>query len=110
MSVFAAARQNMVDSQLRPNRVTDPDILAAMAELPRERFVPKAKQGLAYIDEDIEVAPGRYLMEPVVVARLLQALELTPETTVLNIGCASGYDAAERAGGLNGSSLPQQIR
>ena len=94
MNVFADARQNMVDSQLRPTRVTDPRILATMAELPRERFVPKSKQGIAYIDEDIEVAPGRYLMEPVVLARLLQALELTSETTVLNIGCATGYDAA----------------
>lgn len=94
MNVLAEARQNMVDSQLRPTRVTDPHILAAMAELPRERFVPKSKQGTAYIDEDIEVAPGRYLMEPVVLARLLQALELTSETNVLNIGCATGYDAA----------------
>ncbi len=94
MNVFADARRNMVDSQLRTNRVTDPDILAVMAELPRERFVPKAKQGIAYIDEDIEVAPGRFLMEPVVLARLLQALELTPDSTVLNIGCATGYDAA----------------
>lgn len=94
MNVFADARQNMVDSQLRPTRVTDPHILAAMAELPRERFVPKPKQGVAYVDEDIEVAPGRFLMEPVVLARLLQALELTRETTVLNIGCATGYDAA----------------
>ncbi|NNE84578.1 MAG: protein-L-isoaspartate O-methyltransferase [Alphaproteobacteria bacterium] len=94
MNVFADARQNMVDNQLRPNKVTDPQILAAMADLPRERFVPKVKQGIAYIDEDIEVAPDRYLMEPVVLARLLQALELTSETTVLNIGCATGYDAA----------------
>jgi protein-L-isoaspartate(D-aspartate) O-methyltransferase len=94
MTAFADARQNMVDSQLRPTRVTDAKILAAMAELPRERFVPKSKQGIAYVDEDIEVAPGRFLMEPVVVARLMQALELTPDTTVLNIGCATGYDAA----------------
>jgi protein-L-isoaspartate(D-aspartate) O-methyltransferase len=94
MNVFADARQNMVDNQLRPNKVTDPNILAAMAELPRERFVPKVKQGIAYIDEDIEVAPDRFLMEPVVLARLLQALELTSKTTVLNIGCATGYDAA----------------
>ena len=94
MNVFAAARQNMVDCQLRPNRITNPAIIAAMSDLPRERFVPKSRQGIAYVDEDIEVAPGRYLMEPVVLARLLQALELTSETTVLNIGCATGYDAA----------------
>ena len=102
MNVLADARQNMVDSQLRPTRVNDPRILAAMAELPRERFVPKSKQGTAYIDEDIQVAPGRYLMEPVVLARLLQALELTSETNVLNIGCATGYDAA-LLGRLTGS-------
>jgi protein-L-isoaspartate(D-aspartate) O-methyltransferase len=94
MNVFADARQNMVDNQLRPNKVTNPNILAAMAELPRERFVPKIKQGTAYVDEDIEVALDRFLMEPVVLARLLQALDLTSETTVLNIGCATGYDAA----------------
>lgn len=94
MTASADARRNMVDSQLRPTRVTDAKILAAMAELPRERFVPKSKQSIAYVDEDIEVAPGRFLMEPVVVARLMQALELTPDTTVLNIGCATGYDAA----------------
>lgn len=94
MNVFTEARRNMVDSQLRTTKVTDPRILAAMAELPRERFVPKSKQGNAYIDEDIEIAPGRFLLEPVVLARLLQALELTPQTNVLNIGCATGYDAA----------------
>ncbi len=104
MTAFADARQNMVDSQLRTTRVTDPNMLAAMAELPRERFVPKSKQGVAYVDEDIEVAPGRFMMEPVVVARLMQALELMPDTTVLNIGCATGYDAA-LLGYLAGSVL-----
>lgn len=94
MSVFATARRNMVDSQLRPNRVTDPLLLDAMEFLPREAFVPKAKQGIAYVDEDLEVAPGRYLLEPVVLARMAQALELSDTDTVLNIGCATGYDAA----------------
>ena len=63
MSVFATARRNMVDSQLRPNKVVDPAIIDAMATLPRESFVPKAKQGVAYVDEDLEVAPGRYLLD-----------------------------------------------
>ncbi len=94
MSKFAAARRNMVDCQLRTNEVTDPLVIAAMEELPREMFVPRARQGIAYVDEDLPVAAGRWLMEPLVLARLVQALELTPEDTVLDIGCGTGYDAA----------------
>jgi len=94
MKLIADARQNMVDSQLRPNRVTNPNILSVMSDLPREYFVPTAKKDSAYIDEDIEVSSGRYLMEPLVVARLIQALEITIDSTVLNVGCGSGYDSA----------------
>ena len=64
MKLIVDARQNMVDSQLRPNRVTNPNILSVMSDLPREYFVPTAKKDSAYIDEDIEVSSGRYLMEP----------------------------------------------
>jgi protein-L-isoaspartate(D-aspartate) O-methyltransferase len=91
---FATARRNMVDCQLRTNEVTDPLVIAAMAALPRESFVPKARQGIAYVDEDLPLLPGRWLMEPRVLARLVQTLELSPGDTVLDIGCGSGYDAA----------------
>lgn len=94
MSDFAAARRNMVDCQLRTNEVTDPLVIAAMEELPREMFVPKARQGIAYVDEDLSIAPGRWLMEPLVLARMAQALEAKDSDTVLDIGCGSGYDAA----------------
>ncbi len=94
MSNFAAARYNMVENQIRPNRVTDARVLAAMADVPRERFVPKKLQGAAYVDEDLAVAPGRYLMEPAVLARLLQAAAVTPDDVVLDIGCATGYATA----------------
>lgn len=94
MSEFDTARQNMVDGQLRPTKVTDSRLLDVMATLPREMFVEKSRQGIAYIDEDIEVSEGRHLMEPVVLARLVQALELTQADSVLVIGSASGYDAA----------------
>ena len=94
MSEFETARQNMVDGQLRPNRVTDTRILDAMAELPREMFVGKSLQGIAYVDEDIEIAEDRFLMEPVVLGRLVQALELTREDSVLVIGAGTGFDAA----------------
>lgn len=91
---FAAARRNMVDGQLRPNKVSDASILAVMEEQPRELFVPKALRGVAYTDEDVDLGAGRYLMEPVAAARLLQAAQLQRTDTVLVIGCASAYNAA----------------
>ena len=62
MSEFDTARQNMVDGQLRPTKVTDSRLLDVMSTLPREMFVDKSRQGIAYIDEDIEVSEGRHLM------------------------------------------------
>ena len=94
MSDFDTARQNMVDGQLRPTKVTDARILDAMSTLPRELFAEKTRQGIAYIDEDIEVAPGRYMIEPVVLARLVQALDVSDTDSVLVIGTGTGYDAA----------------
>jgi len=91
---YAEARLNMVENQIRTNRVTDPLIIKAMGELPREAFVPGEKAGIAYIDEDIEIAPGRFLMEPMVLARLLQAAEITESDVVLDIGCGTGYASA----------------
>jgi protein-L-isoaspartate(D-aspartate) O-methyltransferase len=88
---FTAARFNMVESQIRPNKVRDARILQAMGALPREMFVPMPLAGIAYIDEDIEVAPGRFLLEPMVLARLLQEAEIRPEDRALDIAPASGY-------------------
>ena len=61
---FAAARRNMIDCQVLPNRVTDERVIAAMAETPREAFVPETKRSIAYVDEALAVGGGRYLMEP----------------------------------------------
>lgn len=94
MTDYTAARVNMVESQVRPNRVTDLRILTAMLELPRERFVPDALRGVAYVDEDVPVGGERYLVEPMVLARLAQAAQIGPEDTVLEIGTATGYGAA----------------
>lgn len=94
MSIYAEARANMVDNQVRPNKVTDDRVLAAMAAVPRERFVPEKFAGIAYVDEDIAVSPDRYLMEPMVLARLLQAAAIEPADVVLDIGCATGYSTA----------------
>jgi len=94
---YASARRNMVDGQLRTNRVNDPRIIAAFETLPRERFVPEDTRGFAYIDEDLEVAPGRWLMEPMVLARLLQGAEIGDEESVLIVAAGTGYAAAAAA-------------
>jgi protein-L-isoaspartate(D-aspartate) O-methyltransferase len=100
MNDFTVARTRMVDSQLRTSDVTDRDVLAAMADAPRERFVPAAVAALAYIDDDVLVkaatgdSPARYLMEPAPFARLLQLAEIDATDVVLDIGCATGYSAA----------------
>lgn len=94
MENFALARDHMIDGQLKPNRVTDPRVLDALRAVPREVFVPKALKGVAYVDEDLEVAPGRFLMEPMVFSRLLQETSVIGSDVVLDIGCATGYSAA----------------
>lgn len=94
---FEMARRNMVDNQLRPNKVTDPRIIAAMLSVPREKFVPDAMRGVAYVDEDVAIGGGRWLMEPMVLARLLQAAEIGAGDLLLDIGSGPGYDAAVSA-------------
>lgn len=94
MADFTATRRNMVESQIRTNAVTQEVLLAALAEIPREKFVPEALRGVAYIDEDLPLKKGRYLMEPLVLAKLLQLAAITPDDVVLDIGCGTGYSAA----------------
>ena len=70
MPDYIAARTNMVQSQIRPNKVTDPLIIEAMGDIPRERFVPESHLGVAYVDEDIAICEGRYgTAAPVTIAR-----------------------------------------
>ena len=87
-------RKAMVDGQILPNNVTDEGILAAFLEVAREPYVPRALRAVAYVDDDLRIAPGRHLLAPVVLARLLQAAAIGPEDAVLDVGCASGYSTA----------------
>jgi len=91
---FNAARQAMVDSQVLPNRVTDKRVIDALAEVPREAFVPAKMQEIAYVDEAIAVAEGRYILEPMILARLMQAADLGSGDVVLAIGSENGYAPA----------------
>lgn len=91
---FENARETMVDCQIRPSDVTSHALLEAVLSVPRERFVPEAREELAYIDEDIEVGNGRFLMEPAPFAKLVQALQIGSEDVVLDVGCATGYSSA----------------
>lgn len=88
------ARLNMVECQLKPNKVTLPAILDAMGTVPREDFVPKAIRGIAYVDEDLSIGNGRFLMEPMVLGRLIEIADVSPSDIVLVIGAGSGYSAA----------------
>lgn len=85
MADFAAARLNMVESQVRTQDVTDVRLHDAMRELPRERFVPEGKAYLAYADVEVEYAPGRFLLKPRDVAKLLQAARPMPGERALAI-------------------------
>lgn len=97
---FERQRLTMVESQLRPNQVTEERLLAAMRSLPRERFVPRQLRELAYMDESIEVfpaidgAPARFLLAPMVLARLVQLASVEPQDAVLDVGCVTGYSTA----------------
>jgi protein-L-isoaspartate(D-aspartate) O-methyltransferase len=108
MSGFTIARQKMVDGQVRPSDVTDSRIIDAMLAVPREAFVPLGQQAMAYLDIDLDVSAGlsktgpsetglsekRYLIKPVVTAKMLQAAEIRDTDNVLVVGCATGYSAA----------------
>jgi protein-L-isoaspartate(D-aspartate) O-methyltransferase len=91
---FAAARQFMVDSQLRPNKVTNPTLLEAMRQVPRETFLPPPLLSVAYADQDVRLGGGRVLIAPLAFARLAQLLDPAPGARVLVVGSGTGYAAA----------------
>lgn len=91
---FDMARKVMVASQLRPSGVNDRHVIAAMATVPRERFVPASRVGSAYSDRPVPLGGARELNPPVITGRLLTELHLQPSDRVLLVGAATGYAAA----------------
>ena len=94
MKVFETARAHMIESQIRPNKVSDERVLAAIAKTPRETFVPERLQSVAYVDDDLPLGGGRYLMEPMVAARLLQTASVKRADIALVVGAGAGFEAA----------------
>ena len=90
----AKARRMMVDGQVRTADVTNLDLIAAMAAVPRERFVPPALAEQAYVDCDLAIGEGRALLKPMVLAKLIQAARVGPGDHVLDVGCGTGYSSA----------------
>ncbi|WP_373502755.1 protein-L-isoaspartate O-methyltransferase [Aestuariivirga sp.] len=100
MTEFNAARSNMIESQVRPNGITDRRIIAAMEQIAREDFVPDSRRAIAYVDEDVPLSPSdasrgpRALIEVMAFARMLQNVAIKPVDKVLVVGAGTGYGAA----------------
>lgn len=94
MPIAQQARKNMVDCQIHTNKVESEQVLAALQSTPREDFVPDRFHGVAYLDEDLPIGEGRYLMEPMVFAKLLQLADINDSQKVLVIGAGTGYAVA----------------
>jgi protein-L-isoaspartate(D-aspartate) O-methyltransferase len=94
MSEFASRRMMMVDTQVRPSDVTKFPIIDAMLKVPREVYVPRDMREAAYVGENIDIAPGRVILEARTLAKMLDALDIRPDDLVLDLGCGLGYSAA----------------
>jgi protein-L-isoaspartate(D-aspartate) O-methyltransferase len=106
---FEIARKTMVDCQIRPSKVTSESVLNAFLTVPREAFVGKNHRAIAYVDEDLQLPGGRCLMEPMVFARLVQALDVQHSSNVLLVGAGCGYGSAILAH-LAGSVIAVEAR
>lgn len=94
MADFEARRTMMVDTQVRPSDVTKFPIIEAMLSVPREEFVPAAQREAAYLGENLDVGEGRALLEPRTLAKMLDALDISNDELVLDVGSLMGYSAA----------------
>jgi protein-L-isoaspartate(D-aspartate) O-methyltransferase len=91
---FAAAREAMVESQLRPQGVTDPAVIEAMGTVQRERFLPSHTRPLAYVDRAVAIGHGRFLPAPAVLGQLLTQMKAERGQRALVVGAGTGYSAA----------------
>ena len=90
---FSFLRKNMVDCQLKPNKIINLDLIDAFLEVPREIFVNKKNINQCYLDVNIDLTKNRFLLNPMVSARLIQSLNINKNDTVLSIGSGVGYNS-----------------
>jgi protein-L-isoaspartate(D-aspartate) O-methyltransferase len=91
---FAALRQTMVEGQIRTYDVTETRLVAALEFVPREAFVPEARRAVAYVDQPVSLSARRSMLTPMVLARMIQALDVAPGDHCLDVACGSGYSTA----------------
>ncbi len=91
---FEQARLNMVNCQLRTNKVTHSGVLSAFESVAREEYVPEISKSIAYVDEDLALSHGRYLMEPMILGRMIQSIDPKENETALVVGAGTGYAAS----------------
>lgn len=94
MLKFSNARTNMVDCQIHTSGIVMPELLHAFETVPREKFVPAKMKNVAYVDEDLAIGDGRFLLDPVTHARMIQAAEPSAQDVILDIGGVTGYSSA----------------
>ena len=94
MTDFIIARKNMISNQLKVNNIIENNLLSAIESIPREIFLPSRLHAKAYLDEDIEISKGRYLMEPRIFAHILKLSKIQTTDNVLDLVCASGYTSS----------------
>ncbi len=91
---YAEARKNMVECQLLPNKLTNPELIQAFADVPREDFVAQEMKAVCYMDEYVTSGANRSLFPPQVLAQMLQALDVSEDHKVLVVACGTGYSSA----------------
>ena len=94
MSDFNIARKNMIHNQLMANNIVEDYILKAFEVIPRENFLPVEKRSKAYLDEDIEIIAGRYLIEPRIIGNIIKLSKIKKNYTVMDLACSTGYSSA----------------
>jgi len=94
MNNYTDRRTMMVDTQVRPSDVTKFPVIEAMLAVPREAYVPDPRRELAYLGENVDLGAGRVMLEPRTMGKMLDALDIQPDETVLDLGCGLGYSTA----------------
>ncbi len=94
MPDFTQLRTTMVDTQVRPSDVTKFPIIEAMLTVPRENFVPEEKRAAAYVGDHVDLGNGRVVLDPRILAKMLDALNIENDELVLDLGCGLGYSSA----------------